>query len=71
MPPRFTETWVPFCSDELTPAESIALTDVEGSIPYLTEKWPEGDRPHRVEMSKDGRPGVGTASRAQSHQKFQ
>ncbi|WP_165688696.1 hypothetical protein [Mycobacterium syngnathidarum] len=41
MLPRFTETWVPFCSDELTPAESIALTDVEGFIPYLTGSGPK------------------------------
>ena len=27
MPPRFRETWVPFCLDDLDPAESIPLRD--------------------------------------------
>lgn len=55
MPPA-REVWVPFCLDELADDESIALTDVDGFVPYLTEKWPEGGRPHRVELTKDGRP---------------
>lgn len=54
MPPN--EVWVPFDLSELTDAESLALSDVDAFIPYLTEKWPEGGRPHRVELSKDGRP---------------
>ncbi|SHP28830.1 Uncharacterised protein [Mycobacteroides abscessus subsp. abscessus] len=56
MPPRFRETWVPFCLDELTSAESIPLSDPDSFIPYLTERWPEGGRPHRVELQRDGRP---------------
>jgi hypothetical protein len=56
MPPRAREVWVPFCLDELTPAESIPLRDVDGFIPYLTERWPTGGRPHRVELQRDGRP---------------
>ncbi|WP_458317892.1 hypothetical protein [Mycolicibacterium brisbanense] len=56
MPPRFTETWVPFSLDELTPAESIPLRDVDAFIPYLTEKWPPSGRPHRVELFKGDRP---------------
>lgn len=56
MPPRFTETWVPFSLDELTPAESLPLTDPDAFVPYLTQRWPEGGRPHRVELRRDGRP---------------
>ncbi|MFL0242356.1 MULTISPECIES: hypothetical protein [Mycobacteriaceae] len=56
MPPRFRETWVPFCLDDLDPAESIPLRDPAEFVPYLTEKWPEGGRPHRVELRRDGRP---------------
>lgn len=56
MPPRFTETWVPFCLHDLDPAESLPLTDVDTFIPYLTERWPTGGRPHRVELRKGDRP---------------
>ncbi len=56
MPPNFTETWVPFNLAELSPDESLPLTAVDEFIPYLTERWPEGGRPHRVELRRDGRP---------------
>ncbi|ORA27383.1 hypothetical protein [Mycobacterium aquaticum] len=56
MPPRASEVWIPFCFDELTPAESIPLSDPDGFIPYLTEKWPPSGRPHRVELQRDSRP---------------
>lgn len=29
---------------------------MEDFIPYLTAKWPDGGRPHRVELTKDRRP---------------
>ncbi|MGV0740640.1 hypothetical protein ABQF35_30240 [Mycobacterium syngnathidarum] len=54
--PRFTETWVPFNLDDLPDGESIALSYVDGFVPYLSEKWPPAGRPHRVEMQKDGHP---------------
>ncbi|WP_157896132.1 hypothetical protein [Mycobacteroides chelonae] len=53
-PPR--EVWVPFCLDELSDAESIPLSDPEEFVPFLTARWPEGGRPHRVELQRDGRP---------------
>lgn len=55
MPPRFTEKWVPFSLAELSPDESIPLRDPEEFVPYLTEKWPKGGRPHRVELQRDRR----------------
>lgn len=51
----FNEVRVPFSLDDLPEGESIALSDVEGFIPYLIEKWP-GGRPHRVEISGPGDP---------------
>lgn len=56
MPPRASEVWVPFCLDDLAETESLPLTDVDAFIPYLTAKWPPSGRPHRVELSRDGRP---------------
>lgn len=56
MPPRFTETWVPFSLAELSDAESIPLRDPEEFVPYLTQRWPEGGHPHRVELRKGDRP---------------
>lgn len=56
MPPRFTETWVPFSLAELSTAESIPLSDVDAFIPYLTEKWPPSGRPHRVELQRGTQP---------------
>ncbi|MBF9519562.1 hypothetical protein [Mycobacteroides chelonae] len=55
MPPP-NEVWVPFNLDDLADDESIPLTDVDGFVPYLTEKWPPSGRPHRVELSREGRP---------------
>ncbi|OCB56523.1 hypothetical protein A5722_13940 [Mycobacterium vulneris] len=56
MPPRASEIWVPFCLDELTPAESIPLSDVDAFVPFLTQRWPTGGRPHRAELSRDDHP---------------
>ncbi|MGP4057795.1 hypothetical protein ACTWP6_23720 [Mycobacterium sp. 4D054] len=56
MPPRFHEKWVPFSLAELSPDESIPMSDPDAFVPYLTERWPEGGSPHRVELSKGGRP---------------
>lgn len=56
MPPRASEVWVPFNLDDLPNAESLPLTDVDTFIPYLTERWPTGGRPHRVELRKGDRP---------------
>lgn len=47
MPPRFTEKWIPFSLEELSNAESLPLRDPTEFIPFLTERWPEGGRPHR------------------------
>ncbi len=55
MPPP-NEKWIPFCLDELAPADSLPLHDPEEFIPYLTERWPPDGRPHRVELQRDGRP---------------
>lgn len=55
MPPP-NEVWVPFCLDDLADTESIPLSDPEEFIPFLTEKWPTGGRPHRVELQQGGRP---------------
>lgn len=52
----FNEKWVPYNLDDLPEGESILLTDLDGFIPYLTEKWPEGGKPHRMEMQKGPRP---------------
>ncbi|MBE5488559.1 hypothetical protein E3G71_001060 [Mycobacteroides abscessus] len=46
----FNEARIPFSLSDLPEGESIALTDVEGFIPYLTEKWPPNGRPHHVEL---------------------
>lgn len=57
----FNEQWVPYSLRDLPEGESIALTDLDGFIPYLTEKWPPGGKPHRLEMQKGPRkppPGV-------------
>lgn len=52
----FNEVRVPFSLDDLPEGESIALSDVDGFIPYLTQRWPDGGPPHRVEMSGPGDP---------------
>ncbi|MDO3108649.1 hypothetical protein [Mycobacteroides abscessus] len=52
----YNEVRVPFSLDDLPGGESIALHDVDGFIPYLTERWPEGGRPDRVEISGPGAP---------------
>ncbi|MFV8137426.1 hypothetical protein ACNQR7_07630 [Mycolicibacterium senegalense] len=52
----FNEVWVPYSLEDLPEGESIPLTDLDGFIPYLTERWPEGGKPHRVEMQKGPRP---------------
>ncbi|MDO3352086.1 hypothetical protein [Mycobacteroides abscessus] len=58
----FNEARIPFDLSDLPEGESIALSDVEGFIPYLTERWPPNGRPHHVELLQvDGRkppPGV-------------
>lgn len=50
----YNEVRVPFSLDDLPEGESIALRDVDGFIPYLTERWPEGGRPDRVEWDAPG-----------------
>ncbi|MBX8688067.1 hypothetical protein GO011_11580 [Mycobacterium sp. 20091114027_K0903767] len=52
----FNEQRIPFSLDDLPEGESIALHDVDGFIPYLTQRWPEGGRPDRVEISGPGAP---------------
>ncbi|MBE5513739.1 Uncharacterised protein [Mycobacteroides abscessus subsp. abscessus] len=52
----FNEQWVPYSLADLPEDESILLTDLDGFIPYLTEKWPPGGKPHRMEMLKGSRP---------------
>lgn len=54
--PLFNKVWIPFCLDELSPADSLPLSDPDAFVPYLTERWPTGGRPHRVELQRDGRP---------------
>ncbi|WP_255773545.1 hypothetical protein [Mycobacteroides abscessus] len=58
----FNEARIPFDLSDLPEGESIALSDVEGFVPYLTEKWPPNGRPHHVELLQaDGRkppPGI-------------
>lgn len=57
----FNEKWVPYSLEDLPEGESIALDDLDGFVPYLTERWPEGGKPHRMEMQKGPRqnpPGV-------------
>ncbi|WP_052619253.1 hypothetical protein [Mycobacteroides abscessus] len=51
----FNEAWIPFSLAELGDDESIAVTDVLGFVPYLTEKWPPGGKPHRVEFQRGPR----------------
>lgn len=51
----FNEVRVAFSLDDLPEGESIALSDVEGFIPYLIEKRPGGRR-RRVEISGPGDP---------------
>lgn len=55
MPPP-NEKWIPFNLDDLPEADSLPLRDPEEFVPYLTERWPTGGRPHRVELQRDGRP---------------
>lgn len=50
----YNEIRIPFSLDDLPTGESIALSDVDGFIPYLTKKWPPGGRPDRVEMEAPG-----------------
>ncbi|SKM39558.1 Uncharacterised protein [Mycobacteroides abscessus subsp. abscessus] len=45
----FHEKWVPYSLEDLPAGESIRLDDLDGFIPYLLERWPEGGKPHRVE----------------------
>lgn len=52
----FNEVWVPYSLEDLPEGESIALDDLDGFVPYLTERWPAGGRPHRVEMLRGPRP---------------
>lgn len=52
----FNEVWVPYSLEDLPEGESIALDDLDGFVPYLTERWPAGGRPHRMEMQKGPRP---------------
>jgi hypothetical protein len=54
MPLFFNEAWVPYSLRDLPEGESIALTDLDGFIPYLLERWPEGGKPNRTEMMKPG-----------------
>lgn len=46
---------------DLPPGVQIAL-DLDGAIPYLTERWPEGGVPHRIEVQF-----VGTSLKVQGH----
>ncbi len=46
----FNEARIPFNLADLPDGESLALHDVEGFIPYLTERWPQGGRPHHIEL---------------------
>lgn len=57
MPMFYNETWVPLSLDELTDGESIRVDDVEGFIPFMTERWPEGGKPDRFEACKQGARG--------------
>lgn len=50
----FNEVWVPYSLADMPEGESILLTDLDGFIPYLTEKWPPGGKPNRMEMMKPG-----------------
>lgn len=52
----FHEKWVPYSLEDLPEGESIRLDDLDGFIPYLTQKWPEGGRPHRHEVMQPGPP---------------
>ncbi|UQE74022.1 hypothetical protein MYK68_14940 [Gordonia sp. PP30] len=44
------EVKVPFSLADLPDGEEIALHDVEGFIPFLTERWPANGRPHHIEL---------------------
>lgn len=47
--------WIPFNLDDLEPDDFLPLSDPDSFIPFLTQRWPTGGRPHRVELSRDGR----------------
>ncbi|QIP38018.1 hypothetical protein G9444_0774 [Rhodococcus erythropolis] len=50
------EVRIPFSLSDLPVGEELPLSDVDAFIPYLTEKWPAGGRPHHVELLQgDGR----------------
>lgn len=46
----FNEVKIPFDLSDLPEGVSIALSDVEGFVPYLTEEWPPNGRPHHIEL---------------------
>lgn len=46
----FNEVKVPFSLADLPDGEELLLADVDGFIPYLTERWPPNGRPHHVEL---------------------
>ncbi|SLJ24036.1 Uncharacterised protein [Mycobacteroides abscessus subsp. abscessus] len=46
----------------LPPGVQIPLEDVDAAIPYMTEKWPAGGVPHRIEVQF-----VGTSHQVQGH----
>ncbi|MBE5469535.1 hypothetical protein [Mycobacteroides abscessus] len=57
----FNEKWVPYSLADLGDDESLPVDDPDPYIPYLTEKWPEGGKPNRVEFRQGPRqnpPGV-------------
>ncbi|MGV7586364.1 hypothetical protein PJI74_01350 [Mycobacterium kansasii] len=57
----FNEKWVPYSLADLGDDESLPVDDPDPYIPYLTEKWPEGGKPNRVEFQRGPRkppPGV-------------
>lgn len=47
---------------DLPPGVELALEDLDGAIPYLTERWPEGGVPDRIEIQF-----VGTSFTVQGH----
>lgn len=61
-PSEFNEARIPFNLADLPDGESLALHDVEGFIPYLTQKWPPNGRPHHVELFEPSgrKPPAGT-----------
>ncbi len=47
---------------DLPPGVQLALEDLDGAIPYLTERWPPGGTPDRIEVQF-----VGDSFKVQGH----